>query len=967
MNFLYKKPRALFFIFAALTAFSIYSLKDISFNCSGAARNDFYSIEFEYFGMDAFQIEKIIAIPLEEKLRELPGIENIKSVCNYSKCMLNVEVAKDATGCTYATVSRCVNSFYESLPGDVQRPSICSSSSDDKALLCVAFDSGHTDISKLEKNLKTKIQRIDGVSQVSVYGVKKKEIRVSCDSEKATRYKILPWNVSKAIQDYSAGGKIFTVKSGDQNKKMLVKNLITSPKDICDIDLKINVSSFSNVEYCPQTPEEVVRVNSKECLILEVKSSSQEKNLLISKGCRKILKELAEPADYKIIYDNGKQQEEMLKKILAAFSQSFLSCLVIVFFMFGSIRLAIITGSFIATTLLFLLGMLSVLKIPLSSSTLSGITISIGLICDAGLFLCDVFFGSRICAEGRLENLSYFSSIQKTAFSSGLEKALPPLVISTLTTVSVLIPLSLLDRLVPGIKNIAFTSALMITISVLVSLVFLPPCLLCLDTRKYLKMYDKIYNYVHKIIQPKINSKTLLLLISLPVLLFFFSGKNLSAKNPSKILCAQIEYNPEKDFVSVDREVLAFTDEISKIPGIDYVQSRSRRGYSELFIVIKNPSKGPDIIKKILSKKGLLSGFLYLPLDEQRKTCTQSFRIAVAGDETAACRRLASEAARLLQKDSFILKRSGQVVLNFKEEENTIIVRPDTFLLKRAGLSSRDFSHFLRWNLYGPVSEKLLYKNDVCDIRLGDSFLAFSGNASLESVKELLLPSDNGEPLPLKALCRIESRKMPSAVYRLNARRTASFTVEVQSKNTDYSFTKIKEILSFIHLPDGYSFIYPEDAGRIKEDYSIIFAGFLFSLIIIFLLVAGFSENPSDSIKVILTIPLSLLLPLFLRFVFASPLRLGDAVAMVFLSGLCVNNALYILNEFRLQKRTGAEMAFKKVSASLFSSSLTTMAGSVPVMFFQSGFSTDLAFFMFWGSLGSLLSSVIFCRLLEQK
>jgi hypothetical protein len=126
------------------------------------------------------------------------------------------------------------------------------------------------------------------------------------------------------------------------------------------------------------------------------------------------------------------------------------------------------------------------------------------------------------------------------------------------------------------------------------------------------------------------------------------------------------------------------------------------------------------------------------------------------------------------------------------------------------------------------IGKNFLYKNDVCDIRLGNAFLAFSKKATLDSVKELLLPSDKGDSIPVKALCRLEKRKLPSAVYRLDARRAAFFTVEVQSKSTDYSFDKIKESLSSVNLPDGYSFVYPAEAERIKEDYSVIFAGFLF-------------------------------------------------------------------------------------------------------------------------------------------
>ena len=82
---------------------------------------------------------------------------------------------------------------------------------------------------------------------------------------------------------------------------------------------------------------------------------------------------------------------------------------------------------------------------------------------------------------------------------------------------------------------------------------------------------------------------------------------------------------------------------------------------------------------------------------------------------------------------------------------------------------------------------------------------------------------------------------------------------------------------------------------------------------------------------------------------------------MVFVSGICVNNALYILEERKSNKNADAKAAAKKVLKSVLASSITTMVAAVPVMLSGAGaFASDLAFFMFFGSLASVYAGLVY-------
>jgi len=84
-RYIYSKPIFSIFIFIAITVICIFIIRDIQFGESYDNRYTIFSIRFEYFGMDAKEIENLITIPLEEKLRILNDLYEIRSTVEYGK------------------------------------------------------------------------------------------------------------------------------------------------------------------------------------------------------------------------------------------------------------------------------------------------------------------------------------------------------------------------------------------------------------------------------------------------------------------------------------------------------------------------------------------------------------------------------------------------------------------------------------------------------------------------------------------------------------------------------------------------------------------------------------------------------------------------------------------------------------------------------------------------------------------
>lgn len=913
---IFKSKTKAGFALLCLAFLSIYSLKNLRLTQATPSEYENYAVEFEWFGMDAEKIEKLLALPFEEKISRLPGLVSVSLSCEHSKCLASLVFEKSKRP-SYAAVSAAADELKRSLPQDAQNPRIYALAQESKYAFCAAFDKGLFSYEEIMASLLQELKGISGVSQALLSGGESKEIHLSFDDKFIDRSNLYPWDLADCVQE----GQARALRGGKGSYKSQFESLE-------DIKSSPNVQKSCKAAEAFQKKESLVRVNGKECLLLSLKSAEENQNLAIGKKARALLRKALKGREgWQIVYDNGMQQEKALKRILAAFFETLAALAAAVWLVFRSMKKTMTALAFTALDTLFTAAAFSALGIPLDTATISGLTISLGLMCDAALYVLDD------CDTSSAALLS-----------------------CCLTTIAAILPLLSLNAIVPGIKSLGQACALSIGLSSVMATVFLPVFVRDEKIDEKEKRADRkllnLYNFSDSANKKIMNLSKFLYI--LPAFLFIFIPKNLTASNQEPLIYAQAEFNPERRLDLVDKSLVPFLEEIQQIKGVKFIQSEAKRGRAQLQIILESPKLKNKVCALLREKAKNLGAYLHVPMEPPKRKIVQKMQIAVLGDDAALCKKIARDAAEILQKDEFTARNTGQVVLNFKDDETVFLAKPNKDLLKKNGVSVQDLAHFLRWNLFGPVVAKVWAGGRQKDIRLGNEFMAFEAAASLEGVKSLVI-----KKVPVSALCDFEKAARPSKIFRKDFKRAAYFTLEVQTKNSGKAFKRAKSSLKTLNLPEGYYFSWPREYESMDENYAKIFGAFLLGAAAILFLTAAQSQNIFESLCVLATIPLSLLAPLLFRALAFCPLSLGDAVGMVFISGICVNNALYILAEYKNDKNPFR--AARKLSKSALSSSATTLVASVPMMLgADGGFASDLAFFMFFGSIASVFAGLVY-------
>jgi HAE1 family hydrophobic/amphiphilic exporter-1 len=432
----------------------------------------------------------------------------------------------------------------------------------------------------------------------------------------------------------------------------------------------------------------------------------------------------------------------------------------------------------------------------------------------------------------------------------------------------------------------------------------------------------------------------------LTFILFFILGKNINFGIQDAVIFAAAEFEPERTSASIDNELSVFMANISAIPEVTFLRSEARNGTAEFDIGFDEKRTNRRLIAdKIHSFSSLVySGFLYVPDAGGRNARVHEIEIAVVGDDSEKCRSFARLGASAINN----YPNTIQTVLNFKEPEKIIQFLPNRDVLARSNISVQTVASTLRWTLFGPVVDKWIQENSEIDVRVAGRGYK---NTNLTHVSNLHIPSPAGG-IRLETLGSLNQTEGTGKINRRDGRRAAYFTVHISSGSSRQAVSQVKNILNNIELEKGYGFLLPRELEQLNREYYILFMAFAGSIIGILLLLTALTEKFTLSLLITSIIPVSCALPLLIKFITRTPLEMGDITGLVLISGLSVNNAIFIsgshksLIPFRIREKI----------QSILVTSLTNMAASVPLIIMaKNNFSAALASSIFWGTIGSLL------------
>jgi len=429
--------------------------------------------------MPADEMMATITRPIEEAMKDIPGVVQVRSATSRGSAEVNVFFNWRVNMVTSELyVLNRVSQLKASLPANT-KTTVWRLTFNAFPIIGVSVTSPRRDITELWElaryEMKPRFLRIPGVARVDLVGGRTPEYHVVVDPMKLAAANLTFGDVTDALEKNNL---IAPAGFHMENYTIYLALVDSRVKGLADIEefvvamrdnKPVRIRDFARVERGPEPVFNVVNAQGRRAVLLNIRAQPTGSSILnIAAELKNQLAELRQalPPDIELgfYYDQSLLVKESVRSVWEAIIVGLLFAVVILYMFlknWGSVMTAIVV---IPVSVLVTVVVMLAAKLTFNLMTLGGIAAAIGLIIDDAIVVVEAIYAKVAHGMTRLQ-----------AVQAGLGEILHALVGSTLTPVVVFVPLAFLDGL-PGVffRSLALTMVVALLTSLVLAMTLTP-------------------------------------------------------------------------------------------------------------------------------------------------------------------------------------------------------------------------------------------------------------------------------------------------------------------------------------------------------------------------------------------------------------------------------------------------------------------------------------------------------------
>lgn len=924
------------------------------------------SVRTTYVGANADVILAQITEPLEEAINGISGIKSLTSISNDGNSNITVEfeVGGDMEAAANDVRDR-VSRAQRSLPPDVDPPVVTKQDADSQPVILLNVQSDQRnllELSDIATNIfKERLQTIEGVSEVRIWGEKEYAMRLRMDPLLMASYGVTPTDVLSKVQSENVELPSGKIEGSAIELSVRTKSRLSTPEEFNRLIIREesnNVVLFQDIgraELAPLNERTVLKRDGISMVAVAIYplpgSNSIEIVDQFYERLEFIKKDL--PADIKldIGFDNTQFIRNSISEVQDTITLAFLLVVLVIFTFLRDWRTTFIPVLTIPISLIGVFFIMYLMGFSINVLTLLGIVLSIGLVVDDAIVV--------------LENI--YSKIEKgetpeKAAENGAEEIFFAVIATTVALAAVFLPVIFLTGTTGRLfREFGVVVAGAVIISSFVALTMTP-----MLSSKLLKKREK-QNWMYLKTEPffvwinkkyenglirfmKVRWLSLVIIAIMVYGIYFLVGQIPTELAPIEDR-GQVRVNltgPEgATFAYMDQVIDEMTVELMEL-----VPEEDREG----IIGITSPgfgsaSSNSGFFRIVLKDANLRERSQQEIFDDinkylKSKTAARSFGVQEPsiGDRRAGLPVQYVIQAQTIEKlkdviPEFMLRVNqsdvfsfGDVNLKFTKPE--IEVEIDREKARNIGVSVQEIAKTLQLSYSGQRFDYFIMNGKQYQV-VGEMQLE-DRNEPI-NLRMLYVRAENGQLIQLDNLVTITERSTPPSLYRFNRFVSATVSAGLAPGKTVGMGLDEMDIIASDVLDETYS----TDVAGLSKEYrdssnSLIFA-FIFALILIYLVLSAQFESFMDPLTIMFTVPLAIFGALFSLWLFDFTLNVFSQIGIIMLIGLVTKNGILIVEFANQRKAQGMNIQESIEGAAsarfrpILMTSLSTILGILPI------------------------------------
>ena len=896
-------------------------------------------------GMAPEEVERLVTFPIETAVNGATNVRRVRSSSTTGFSIVNIEF--DWGTDIYRArqiVSEKIAMVGEALPPGVGNPTLGPQASILGELMIIGLTAETTSMEELRTmadwTLRPRLLSLGGVAQVAVMGGDIKEYQILLDPGRMRHYGVSMDEVIDAVKGMNQnapGGTLYQfgneyivrgVLSTDDIELMKKAVVKTGPSG-----RPIPLEAIADVQTGPKTPVLGVASNDgRPAVILTVTKQPNTSSLDLTAKLDRELDDIRTvlPADVRVNADIFRQSrfiEGSIGNVKKALLEGGIFVILVLFLFLMNWRTTVISLVSIPLSILITLLVTRWLGMTVNTMSLGGIAIAIGSLVDDSIVDVENVFKRLRQARGQGK------TVREVVYEASREVRMPMLN-STLIIIACFLPLFFLSGMEGRmLKPLGISFIISLCTSTLVALTLTPVLssyLLAHEiqpdadgkasretpvVRWLKKHYAKALNWTLAHRKSVLGLVGALLLAA--VVMFLTLGRSfLPAFNEGSFTIAMSSV-PGISIEESDRLGRQAEELLMSIPEIQTVGRKTGRAELdehafgvncsefECPFVLKGKSKR-QLLSEVREKLSVLPGVnleiggpISHRIDAMLSGTQAGIAIKVFGTDLNKMYAIGT------QIKSAISDIEGITDINVEQqvERPELNIVPRREMLSRHGITLPEFAEFVRVMLEGEPVSTVYEGNRAFDLTLkvkGDA------RATMESIGDLMIDTPAGGKIPLSQVADIVSSAGPNTINRENLSRKLVVSCNATGGELAKAVSAIKrEIEEHVTLPEDYRIEYGgqfESEERASRTIALVS---IFSILLIFMLLLGEFRNVTQSLTVLLNLPLALIGGVAMVFFTGGILSIPAIIGFISLFGIATRNGMLLIDRYNALSAQG--------------------------------------------------------------
>jgi len=431
-----------------------------------------------YSGAAAEDVEQLVTRPIESAVASLKGIDKLTSTSAEGLSTVNVSF-KWGTNLDVAgqDIRESISRIKTYLPSGINDPMVMKFDMSQMPVLLYGV-SGMNSTLELQKYFEDaivpRVERLEGVASMAVFGGPKREINVFLSKTRLDQYKIGPDAVMGALMasnmnvssgHVNAGHQEYLVRTMGEfgNINTITNTIITSMNGS-----PIRIGDVARVEDTQKEQRNYVRMNGRDGVVFMITKQSGSNTLKTVNEVKKLLAELKPtmPPDVQFvtIFDQGEMVERVTGNATESAVMGTILAIVILWFFLRNWRPTFVIALAIPISIITTFIGMYALGYTLNVITIGGFALAVGMLVDNAVVVIENIY--RHLEEGKHRNVAAVDGASEVGLA---------ITASTLTTVAVFVPLALAGGFAGKIAQpLALTVCAGLGASLLVAITIVP-------------------------------------------------------------------------------------------------------------------------------------------------------------------------------------------------------------------------------------------------------------------------------------------------------------------------------------------------------------------------------------------------------------------------------------------------------------------------------------------------------------